>query len=181
MLKELLRIYFVFFRMGCVAFGGGYTLLPILRREVVRKQGWVSEEQVMDFFAVSQGLPGIVAINVSVFIGHGRRGWRGAVSAALGMVTPSLIIITLIAAFLSNYENNPVVRNAFTAISLCVCALIIDAVVGLWKKGVKDVLGIFISAAAFILAAFTGVSPVILVVAAAFLGVFVNKAKEGRG
>lgn len=174
-------MYWIFFRMGCVAFGGGYTLLPILRREIVRKQGWVSEEQVMDFYAVSQGLPGIVAINVSVFIGFQRRGWRGAVASSLGMVTPSLIIITLIAAFLANYEDNPIVRHAFTAISICVCALIIDAVAGLWRKGVKDVLGAIISLAAFALAAFTSVSPVILVVAAAFLGIFAKKAKEGKG
>lgn len=167
--------------MGCVAFGGGYTLLPILRREVVNKQGWASEEQVMDFYAVSQGLPGIVAINVSVFIGYRQRGWRGAAATALGMVTPSLIIIMLIAAFLKNFENNPIVRHAFTAISICVCALIIDAVAGLWKKGVKDVAGVLISLAAFILAAFTRVSPVILVVAAAFLGIFSKKAREGKG
>lgn len=178
MLNELLDIFLVFCKMGAVTFGGGYAMLPILRREIVQKRQWLSEEKVMDFYAVSQGLPGIIAINVSVFIGYQRQKSKGAVAAALGMVTPSIIIITLIAALLSNFQDNQIVRHAFTAISICVCALIIDAVINMWKKGVKDAVGLFICLVTFALAAFTKVSPILLVVVAAFLGVGVKKAGE---
>ena len=178
---RLASLFASFVRVGGGMFGGGYAMLPLLEREVVERRRWATHEAMADLFALAQAIPGVIAVNTAMLIGQRLRGWRGAVAAALGMVTPSLIIIMLIAAFLRNFENNPIVRHAFTAISITVCALIIDAVIGLWKKGVKDVLGIFISMAAFALAAFSPLSPVILVVAAAFLGIFVKKAKEGKG
>lgn len=176
-MKELLELYLLFFKMGAVTFGGGYAMLPILRREIVEKRGWLPVEKVMDFYAVSQGLPGIIAINVSCFIGFQRKHTKGAVAAALGMVSPSILIITLIAALLHNFQNEPLVRSAFAAISICVCALILDAVIGMWKKGVKDAFGIFLFAAMFALAAFTSVSPILLVVVAALLGVSVKQVQ----
>jgi len=134
--KELLEIFLLFFKMGAVTFGGGYSMLPILRREIVARRAWLTEEQVIDFFAVGQTLPGIIASNVSVFIGYQRRKTPGAIAAALGVVTPSIIIITLIAALMQDFQNNPLVRHAFKAISICVCALILDAVISMWKRGV---------------------------------------------
>ena len=92
--------------MGSVTFGGGYAMLPILRKECVEKNKWITEEQVMDYYAVSQGLPGIIAVNVSVFIGYRRRKFAGGIAAALGCVSPCIIIISIIAAFLSNFQDN---------------------------------------------------------------------------
>jgi chromate transporter len=178
MLKELLEIYLVFFKMGSVTFGGGYAMLPILRREIVERRGWLDEEKVMDFFAVSQCLPGIIASNVSVFIGYQRRKTPGAIAAALGVVTPSIIIITLIAALMQNFQNEPMVQHAFKAISICVCALILQAVISMWKKGVKDWVGIGLFAVVFALSVFTRVSPVWLVVVSALIGIAVKKAEE---
>ncbi len=180
MAKELLDIYLLFFKMGAVTFGGGYAMLPILRREIVQRRGWLSEEQVMDFFAVSQCLPGIIASNASVFIGYQRRKTPGAIAAALGVVTPSIIIITLIAALMQNFQNEPLVQQAFKAISICVCALILEAVISMWKKGVKDWVGIIICLAVFALAVFTDISPIWLVLASALSGIAVKTAKEKR-
>lgn len=177
-MKELLKIYIEFFKMGAVTFGGGYAMLPILRRTCVQKHHWISEEEVMDFYAVSQGLPGIIAVNVSVFIGYHLNKVKGGIAAALGVVSPCIVIISLIAALLSNFQDNVYVRHAMAGVSVCVIALILDAVIGLWKKGVKDALGLVLCIIAFIVAAFTAISPVIVIVAAGVIGVAVKNAKN---
>ena len=119
MLRDLLILYTLFFRMGAVTFGGGYAMLPILRREIIQNHQWMDEETIMDYYALSQGLPGIIAINVSVFIGYRRRGIPGGVAAALGMVSPCIIIISIIAFFLSSFQDNPYVQHALAGISAC--------------------------------------------------------------
>lgn len=176
-MKELWEIFRTFFKMGAVTFGGGYAMLPMLQREIVEKRGWISNEDVMDYFAVSQGLPGIIAVNVSVFIGRMHRGVPGAIAAALGVVSPCVIIMTFIAACLTNFQDNPMVRNAFAGISVCVAALILDAVIGLWKKGVKDGLGAVLCIAVFCAMEFLDVSPILIVIAAAVIGVAAVKHK----
>ena len=177
-MKELLYIYWIFIKMGAVTFGGGYAMLPILRREIVQKQKWLTEEQVMDFYAISQGLPGIIAANVSGFIGYSRKKSAGAVAAVLGVVTPCLVIITIIAACLSNFQDNVWVRHALTAVSVCVCALILDSVISMWKKGVKDVFGFVLFAVMLVAMTFTKASPVLLVILSAVVGI-VYKSLQG--
>ena len=177
-MKELLDIYLLFFRMGAVTFGGGYAMLPILRREIVQTRKWMEEEQIMDYYALSQGLPGIIAINVSVFIGYRQKKVPGAVAAALGMVSPCIIIISIIAAFLQNFQDNVYVRHALAGISVCVAALILDAVLSMWKKGVKDSFGVLLFIAMLLLSVFTGVSPILMVVACAILGILVRTPKR---
>ena len=166
MLHDLLILYTLFFRMGAVTFGGGYAMLPILRREIIQNHKWMDEETVMDYYALSQGLPGIIAINVSVFIGYKQRKIPGAVAAALGMVSPCIIIISIIAFFLSSY-----VQHALAGISVCVAALILDAVISMWKKGVKDLFGIVVCLAMLALNTFTDLSPILLVITCALLGI----------
>ena len=174
MLHDLLILYTLFFRMGAVTFGGGYAMLPILRREIVQKHQWMDEENIMDYYALSQGLPGIIAVNVSVFIGYKQRKVPGAVAAALGMVSPCIIIISIIAAFLSNFQDNVYVQHALAGISVCVAALILDAVISMWKKGVKDTFGIVLCLVMLALSVFTDISPILLVIACALLGVAVR-------
>lgn len=174
--------------MGSVTFGGGYAMLPILRREIVQKQKWLTEEQVMDYYAISQGLPGIIAANVSGFIGYSRKKAMGAVAAVMGVVTPCLVIITAIAMFLSGFQDNIWVRHALSAVSVCVCALILDSVISMWKKGVKDVFGFVLFAVMLAAMTFTDASPVVLVILSAVSGVVYktlaevitkNRAKKG--
>ena len=180
MLAEFLSIYWKFFKMGAVTFGGGYAMLPILRREIIENSHWMEEEDIMDYYALSQGLPGIIAINTSVFIGYHHRKTRGAIAAALGVVSPSIIIITIIALFLAGFKDNIYVQRALSAISVCVVALILDAVLKMWKKGVKDVLTLCICLVVLALSLMTKISPVIYVIAAAVVGITAKAVVRAR-
>lgn len=179
MFHDLFTLYTLFFRMGAVTFGGGYAMLPILRREIIQNRNWMDEETIMDYYALSQGLPGIIAVNVSVFIGYKQRRIPGAVASALGMVSPCIIIITIIAACLSNFQDNVYVQHALAGISVCVAALILDAVISMWKKGVKDAFGVVLCLVMLALSVFTKLSPILLVVACALLGIGVKSLKKG--
>lgn len=176
----LLDIYTAFFKMGAVTFGGGYAMLPILEREAVEKREWISKEEVLDYYAVSQGMPGIIAINVAVFIGYRRKKIPGGIMAALGVVSPCIIIITILAACLQNFQDNVFVKHALAGISVCVAALIATTVLGLWKKGVRDMAGflIFLAVAAYSL--FTPFSPILCVVCAAVAGILIQDRRSRR-
>lgn len=178
-MKELLKIYWIFFKMGAVTFGGGYTMLPILKREIVEKNKWVSEEMIVDYYALSQGLPGVIAVNVSVFIGYMKKGVAGAIASALGVVSPCLIIISSIAFFMTNFSENEYIGYALSGVSVCVLALIIDAVIGLWKKGVKSALTLTICVATFLLSFFDITSPIVIVLSIVFVA-FLLDLKERK-
>ena len=137
-MKELFDLFLTFARVGGLTFGGGYAMLPMLQKEVVEKRHWATEEEIMDYYALGQCTPGIIAINVATFIGYKNRGVLGAIFSTAGMVFPSLIIITIIAAFLQNFAELPLVKNAFAGIRICVGVLVLNAVKTLWKKGVLD-------------------------------------------
>jgi chromate transporter len=162
-----------------LTFGGGYAMLPMLQREVVEARGWATEEELADYYAIGQCTPGVIAVNTATFIGQKQGGVSGAAAATLGVIFPSLVIITVIAAVLRNFAELPVVRNAFAGIRVCVCALILNAVVKLWKKAVVDVPTLIIFLAVFALAVFTKLSPVVFVLAAALAGVAL-KAREAK-
>ncbi len=181
MIKELLEMYWIFFKIGAVTFGGGYAMLPILRREVVDSNHWMQEEEILDYYAISQGLPGIISINTGVFVGYHHKKTAGAVAAALGVVSPSVIIISIIAFFMAGFKDNEYVRHALAAISVCVVALILDSVLTMWKKGVKDKLGIVIFLAVFLLSMFTKITPVLLVIACAVVGIVARAVRRARG
>ena len=136
MLRDLLILYTLFFRMGAVTFGGGYAMLPILRRESNPEPPvvWIGGNRIHGLLCPESGAPRHIAINVSVFIGYRRRGIPGGVAAALGMVSPCIIIISIIAFFLSSFQDNPYVQHALAGISVCVAALILDAVISMMAK-----------------------------------------------
>lgn len=168
-MKEMLDLFFVFAKMGAVTFGGGYAMLPILQREIIQTRGWVTNEELLDYYTVGQCLPGIIAVNTAIFIGHKRRGVLGGVIAALGVVFPAIVIITFIAACLQNFMQYTVVQNALAGIRCAVCALILVAILKLWKSGVKGAFGLVIFIASFVVSCFN-VSPVLIVVTAAAIG-----------
>jgi len=173
-MSNLWDIYITFFKMGAVTFGGGYAMLPILQREAVQNKHWIDNETVMDYYAISQGLPGIIAVNVSTFIGNKVRGVKGAIAAAAGVVSPCIIVITIIAAFLSNFQENIYVRHALNGISICVSALIVDAVFKLWEKGIVDKVTLIICLVVFLSTMFFKLSPILYVIVAAALGILVK-------
>ena len=172
--RQLASLFLTFAKIGALTFGGGYAMLPILQRELVEQRGWVTEEELTDYFAIGQCTPGIIAVNVATFVGQKRRGVLGGVVATLGLVFPSLVIITAIAALLRNFAELALVKNAFAGIRVCVCVLILNAVVKLWKKAVVDIPTLLIFLAVLALTVFTGLSPVIFVLCAALAGILVK-------
>lgn len=180
-MKELAELFWIFAKMGAVTFGGGYAMLPIIQREIVEKRQWATEAEVMDYYAIGQCTPGIIAVNTSTFIGYKRKGIAGGFTATFGFVFPSLVIITIIAAFLQNFAHICYVAHAFNGIRACVCALILDAVIKLGKKSVIDKWCAAICVVITLLSVFTSLSPVILVVLAAVAGISIKNIQKMQG
>ena len=173
-MKELWKLFYTFATVGVTTFGGGYAMLPALQREVVEKRRWATEEEVMDWYAIGQCTPGVIAVNTATFVGQKQKGVLGGIVATLGVVFPSLVIITIIAAFIRNFADLPAVQNAFAGIRACVCVLILNAVVKLWKKSVVDWKAFLIFAVVFLGSVFLDLSPVLYVLAAALAGVVIK-------
>lgn len=162
-----------------MTFGGGYAMLPILQRELVEKRKWVTDEEVMDYFAIGQCTPGIIAVNTATFIGQKRKGNVGGIVVTLGLVFPSLVIISILAGFISNFSHIAWVQNAFAGIQVCVCILIINAARKLAEKAVIDKATALIFVVVAVASVILDVSPVVYVVVSAVLGI-VLKSKEGK-
>ncbi len=182
-MKKLLDMFLTFARVGGMTFGGGYAMLPILQREVVEKKGWTTEEELTDYYAVGQCTPGIIAVNVATFIGNSQAGILGGIVATLGVVFPSVVIISILAGIINAFAANPYVINAFAGIRVCVCVLIFNAVLKLGKSAIKDALAMGIFLVVFVCAFFFDVSPVLYVLLAGTAGVVYNVLRwrrEGR-
>ncbi len=171
---KLFELFFTFARIGAVTFGGGYAMLPILQYELVRKRNWTTDEDLADYFAIGQCTPGVIAVNVATFIGRKRAGIFGGIFATLGVVFPSLVIISLLAGVIQIYAEIHWVKHAFAGIRACVCVLIFNAVYKLWRKSVIDIytLGIYLAILAG--SVFLNLSPVIFVLISGIAGVIVN-------
>ena len=164
-------LFCTFARVGVMTFGGGYAMLPILQREVVDKKGWATEEELMDYFAIGQCTPGIIAVNTATFIGQKLKGVAGGIFATLGVVFPSLIIIMLLAGVIEAFSHLVWVQHAFGGIRICVCILILNAVTKLFKKAVIDKVTFAIFLVIALGSYFTPISPVLFVLAAGIIGV----------
>ena len=176
----LLDLFLTFARIGGFTFGGGYAMLPMLQKEVVEEKKWTTEEELLDYYAVGQCTPGIIAVNVATFIGQKTRGVIGGIVATLGVVAPSFVIILAIASLINRFSEITVVAHALAGIRVAVAALIVSAIIKLWKKGVKDLLGIIIVAAVVLLSLLLNVSPIIIVVVAMLFGIVYGRA-AGKG
>ena len=179
-MKVLLELYICFLRIGCINFGGGYAMLPVLQKDLEEKKGLVTTEELMDYFAIGQCTPGIIALNVSAFIGYKKKGIAGAAAANAGFLTVPVAIILIVAAFLTNFADYPLVRHAFSGIRVCVCVLIIEAVIRLWKGSIPDKRALFLYIAVFLLTVFSGLLPfsvpaAALVIASGLFGVLFGK------
>jgi len=172
--REYLDLFSVFFRIGAVTFGGGLAMLPILERELIKKRGWMTAEKLVDYFAIGQATPGIVAVNVATFIGHKRKGILGGIVTTAGVVTPSVIVITALALFLDNFTEIQWVQRALRGINVVVAVLLVSAVWGLGRKTVYDWVTAAIASAAFVSIAVFDVSAIVVVVSSAMLGLLVK-------
>ena len=173
-MKELLELFLTFAKIGVMTFGGGMAMLPILEREVVQNKHWATEEELVDYFAIGQCTPGIIAVNTATFIGEKKRGVLGGIAATLGVVFPSLVIITVLAGLITNFSHLAWVQNAFAGIQVCVCVLILNAVLKLLKKSVVDKPTAAIFLAVLVGSAVMDVSPVWFILAAAVLGILLK-------
>ena len=180
MIKEICEMVVSFFKIGIMTFGGGYAMLPMLQRELVENRKWVTEEEILNYFAIGQCTPGVIAVNTATFVGYKRCKIPGAIFATIGVVLPSMIIITIIAAVLSNFAHIPAVQHAFAGIRIAVSALIVASVIKLIKTNVKSIAQIIIAVAAFVLVAVFGQNPVFAVIGAAVAGLCLGKWGERR-
>ena len=178
-MKQLFKLFFTFAKVGVMTFGGGYAMLPILQREVVENQGWATEEELMDYFAIGQCTPGVIAVNTATFIGKKQKGILGGIAATLGVVFPSLIIISLLAGVIEAFSHIAIVQHAFGGIRVCVGVLILNAVVKLLKKAVLDGPTGIIFGLVAVGRYFLPISPVIFVLLAALAGIAL-KAMGGK-
>ena len=175
-MKILVQLYWAWFKMGLFTFGGGYAMLPMIQQEVIEKYKWATEDEIMEYYAIGQCTPGIIAVNTATFVGYYQKGVLGAIAGTLGVISPSFIIIGIIASLISNFAEIEVVQHALKGINVAVCVLMFTAITNLWKKNIKNIGSGCIFALSLILAAFTDVSTVYLVILAAVLGVIFSKA-----
>ena len=173
-MKELWTLFITFAKVGVMTFGGGYAMLPILQREVVEKKGWATDEELTDYFAIGQCTPGIIAVNTATFIGQKQKGILGGIFTTLGVVFPSLVIITALAGVIDAFSHLTWVQHAFAGIRVCVCVLIFNAVIKLWKSAVKDAWGLGIFLVVLAGAVFLDLSPIIFVLFAAVAGIVIK-------
>lgn len=171
--KLLAEIFKTFFKIGCFTFGGGYAMIPLIEREVIVNKGWVKEEDIIDIFAVSESIPGAIAINSSTFIGYKLGGRKGAVSAALGVILPSFLIITLIAAFFSRFQDYAVVKAMFMGVRSAVVGLIVMAAIKIGKVVIKDFISASITILTVILVFIFKINAIIAIIGGAAIGAMI--------
>lgn len=170
-MKILLDLYITFFKIGAFTFGGGYAMLPLLQRELVDKRKWITEEEMLDYYAIGQTTPGIIAVNTSTFCGRKRKGNLGGIFASLGFITPSIIIITIIANFLKEFSHLLIIQHAFAGIRIAVSALVLNTVINMVKKTANTKTKISIFVLTFIAIGIFSISPIIIVIACGIFGI----------
>ncbi len=173
-----MTMFMIFFRMGAFTFGGGYAMLPIIQEEIVHKRKWATDEEILDYYAIAQCTPGIIAINTATFIGYKKKGIIGAVFSTMGLVSPSLIIITIISKFFKEFQNYELVQHAFNGIQVVVVALITITVANMFKQSVKDNYGKILFLMSFIIIGFLKLSPIIVVIGSSMAGILRFRNKE---
>ena len=180
-MKELWQLFCCFFRLGAVSFGGGYAMLPLLRREMTERRGWLGEEELADCFAVGQCTPGIIAVNTATYVGYKRRGVPGAIAATVGVVLPGALIILLLASVLERFSALAMVQKAFAGLRVGVLVLVVNTVARMARSSVRDVPAALLAAAALVCVLVWNVSPVWIVLGGGLAGLLLRGRKEADG
>lgn len=167
-MRESLSLFYSFFKIGLFTFGGGYAMIPLVQREVVRK-GWILKDQFLELLTLAQSAPGPLALNTAVFVGYRVKGYRGVALSVFGIILPSFVIILIIAIYLHSFRDNHVVAAVFKGIRPAVVALMLAPVFGFskglgWKRGVLAVVAAF-------LVWYFSISPVYLIIFGALGGI----------
>ena len=177
---EYLSLYTTFFRIGILTFGGGLTMLPLLKYELVETKKWITEEKLLDCYAIGQCTPGIIAVNTATYVGYLRKGILGGIVGTLGMISPSIVIITAVAMFLRSFMESAIIQHALMGIRGAVCALMLNTVISLAKKSLISIPNVVICIVALVLALFTKVPTIVIIIAAGITGVIIDKVKGGK-
>lgn len=173
-MRELWNLFWAFAKIGVMTFGGGAAMLPMLQRELVDNRQWTTEDELMDYYAIGQCTPGIIAINTATFVGQKRRGTLGGIVATAGMAFPSVVIILVLASIISNFAHLHWVQNAFAGIRACVCVQIFNAVYQLAKKALVDGWTAALFLLVFGFSIFLDVSPVVFILLSAAAGILLH-------
>lgn len=172
--RDLWELYLLFCKIGAVTFGGGLAMLPILEEELAIKRKWTNREQLLDYFAIGQVTPGIIAVNVSTFIGYNRCGIIGGIVGTLGIITPSIIIITILALFISNFSEIPIVQKALAGINIVVAALLTKVVITFFKNSIHSFFSALLMITSFVLVSFFKVSTIWVILAGIGTGICIH-------
>lgn len=179
-LKQFFELYFAFVKIGAFTFGGGLAMMPIMQRELIEKRGWVTEEELIDYFAIGQSTPGIIAVNVSTFVGYKRLGWFGGIIGTLGVVTPSWVIIMLLAGAISSVDKYPLAQKALKGINVAVAALLTSVIVKFSKKTIKNIWNAVFMLLAFALIYFLKVQSVWIILSALIIGCLLTLYRQKK-
>jgi chromate transporter len=182
-LREYLELLWAFIVIGATTFGGGYAIVPALERELIKKRGWISMDEVLDFYTIAQITPGVIAVNIATFVGCKRKGIFGGAVATIGLILPGVCLMMLVSLFVKRFAEYALVQRALAGIRLAVCALILDTSIKLFKGFLKDYRAVIISVIAFVLSAVFSVSPVYIILGAGFAGflLFRSNVQTGAG
>lgn len=180
-MKKYLNIFGLFFKIGLFTFGGGYAMMPLFRRELVKKREYISDDELVDLYAISQCTPGIIAVNVATFVGYKVYGIMGGIISTLGMISPSIIVISLIASFMKLFMEHQVFEHAFNGIRVCVVALLLNIVYGLFRKSVKNKFAFSVFIISLVLLFKFNLSPIFIVILSAFSGFISNNYQNKKG
>ena len=178
--KELASLFAAFLKLGLFTIGGGYAMIPQMQHRAVEEHGWLTDEEVVDCIAVSQSLPGIIAINMATYIGRKLYGMKGAVCATVGVVIPSFVIISLIVLVLGAIGENPWLQGAFLGVKAAVCGLILVSAVRLGRQVLRTPFQWVLMLGALAAIAFAGINAVWVILAAALLGIIYSSIRSGK-
>jgi len=178
--KTLYNIYKTFFKVGMLLLGGGYVILPLLQSELVEKKNWITNDDVAEYYALSQSIPGLIAANISIFTGYQLRGVLGSIAAISGVITPAFLAIILLARILDEIIKYDCVKGIFWGVSIGVLILIYLAVKEIWHKSIKDKYTFMIFFVVFILSLCFKISPAILVLLSVFAGIILQVLKDKK-
>ena len=173
-MRGYLELLWAFFVIGGTAFGGGYAVVPILDRELVKKRGWITMDEVLDFYTIAQITPGVIIVNIATFVGCKRKGFPGGVVATVGLLLPGICLMLVVSMFFRHFAEHRIVRHAMVGIRLAVCALMLDVVIKLFRGFFRDYKAVIISVAAFALSAVFSANPVFVVLGAGLAGLLLH-------
>lgn len=176
----LWEMFITFFKIGAFTFGGGFAMIPIIKKEVVDKKNWIKDEDFIDIISIAQSSPGPIAVNSSIYVGYKIKGFPGAVCSGLGTVVPSFIIVLIIARFFSAFSGNIIIEKIFMGIRPAVVALIVSAIYGLVKSANFNSIQLFLAITTALVIVFLDINPIYMIILGVAISIIINKSRSEK-